>query len=285
MSIPSFSKWSRRAFQGSALVLALGLTACANFSGISPQSQMRDPVSLGLADITATAPAVSAEWWREFGDAGLNTVVTQALHVHPSLGLARARLARAQAVTEVALTATGPQVNAGVDLTRQRYTANGPVPAPLAGSVRETGTVQLNASWELDFFGKNQAALEAALGAARAAEADAQAARVLLASNVARTWFQLARTNDQLVVAQRTLAQRQETLRLVRDRVDAGLDTHLELRLAEGGLPDTRQQIEALREQAALSVNALAALVGEPGHGLTTVPLPLSKVKLEKMPH
>ncbi|MCZ8256530.1 MAG: efflux transporter outer membrane subunit, partial [Polaromonas sp.] len=138
------------------------------------------------------------------------------------------------------------------------------VPPPLAGSIRESGTAQLNASWELDFFGKNRAALDAALGSANAAEADAQAARVLLASNVARTWFQLVRLNEQTNVARRTLAQREETLKLVRDRVDAGLDTRLELRQSEGGLPDARLQLETLQEQMALTRNALGALVGRP---------------------
>ncbi|RYF37492.1 MAG: efflux transporter outer membrane subunit, partial [Comamonadaceae bacterium] len=147
----------------------------------------------------------------------------------------------------------------------QRYTANGAVPAPLAGSIKDVGTAQLSASWELDFFGKNRAALDAALGSAQAAEADAQAARVLLASNVARSYFQLARLNEQADVARRTLAQREETLRLVQDRVSAGLDTRLELRQSEGGLPEARLQLESLNEQIALARNALGALVGQPG--------------------
>jgi NodT family efflux transporter outer membrane factor (OMF) lipoprotein len=70
--------------------------------------------------------------------------------------------------------------------------------------------------------------------------------------------------DDQLAVAQRALAQREEALRLVRDRVNAGLDTNLELRQSEGALPDARQQLEALQEQASLARNALAALVGQP---------------------
>jgi NodT family efflux transporter outer membrane factor (OMF) lipoprotein len=150
-----------------------------------------------------------------------------------------------------------------LDVTRQRYTANGAVPPPLAGAIRNSGTLQLSASWELDFFGKNQAALDAALGSAKAAQADAEAARVLLASNVVRTYFQLARANDQLTVAQRTLAQRGESLGLVRDRVRAGLDTQLELHQSEGALPEARQQIEALQELAQLARHALAALTGQ----------------------
>ncbi|RYF71339.1 MAG: efflux transporter outer membrane subunit, partial [Comamonadaceae bacterium] len=77
-------------------------------------------------------------------------------------------------------------------------------------------------------------------------------------------YIQWARLNDQLTVAKRTLAQRDETLQLVRDRVSAGLDTRLELRQSEGGLPEARQQIGALNEQIAVAQHALDALVARP---------------------
>jgi NodT family efflux transporter outer membrane factor (OMF) lipoprotein len=250
-------------FAVTAAVAACLLAGCADMSGISPQAQVRDAASLGLS-ATVTAPAISAQWWRDFGDPQLDRLVDQALTGNPNLRIAQARLVRAQAVREVADSAFLPQVNGSLDLTRQRYTRNGAVPAPLAGSVKDSGTLQLSTSWEIDFFGKYSAALESALGAARAAQADADAARLLLASNVVRQYLQLARINDQLSVAHRMLAQRQEQLQLVRDRVNAGLDTRLELRQSEGGLPEARQQIEALQEQAALAKNALAALAAQP---------------------
>jgi NodT family efflux transporter outer membrane factor (OMF) lipoprotein len=241
---------------------ALLLAGCANLAGIEPQAQLREPASLNLqADAQASVPT---QWWRGFGDAQLDRLVDQALADNPTLRVAQARLARARAASEVAGAALLPQVNGSFDATTQRYTENGMIPPPLAGSTSTSATLQLGASWELDFFGKNRAQLESTLGAARAAQADADAARILLASNVTRAYFQLARANDQLAVSQRTLAQREEALRLVRDRVNAGLDTNLELRQSEGSLPEARQQLEAVQEQAALARNALAALVGQP---------------------
>ena len=253
-----------------AMLMATGISGCADMSGIRPKAELRDAPSLGL-DAGAGAPStasVSSQWWREFGDESLNQLMAQALQASPSLKLAEARLARAHAVTEVSDAATLPQITGQLDATRQRYTANGAVPPPLAGTILNSGTAQLSASWELDFFGKNRAALDAALGSANAAEADAQAARVLLASNVARTYFQLVRLNEQSQVARRTLAQREETLKLVQDRVRAGLDTRLELNQSEGGLPEARLQLEVLQEQMALARNALAALVGQPNRAV-----------------
>ena len=255
-------------------LIATGIVGCADMSGIESKAALRDAVSLGLPapSTVAVSAVVRAEWWRDFGDEQLDRLVVRALQFSPNLQLAQARLVRAQAVTEVADAARLPQVNAQLDASRQRYTANGLVPPPLAGTVRETGTAQLNASWELDFFGKNRAALDAALGSVHAAEADAQAAKVLLASNVVRSYFQLVRLNEQVGVARRTLAQRQESLKLVQDRVSAGLDTRLELRQSEGGLPEARLQLESLLEQMALTRNALGALVGQPDIALATVP-------------
>lgn len=260
-----------------AAVALASLAACANFSGIAPAAQMRALPELPAPDTTA-AP-VDAAWWQGFADPQLNQLVAQALEGSPSLQLAQARLRRAQAQADGAGAATRPSLGADLNATHQKYTANGAVPAPLAGSVRDTGTLQLAASWELDFFGKNRAALDAALGQVKAAQADAQAARVLLVSQVARSYFQLLRLDGQLQLAQRTLAQRSALLQLVHDRVEAGLDTRLELTQSEGSLPEARQQIEVLHEQMALARNALSALVGQPDAGSSLVLPALAAIK------
>ena len=263
-------------------LIASGMAGCADMSGIAPQASLRDAQSLGLAPglvEVAGQAALQPQWWREFGDETLNRLVDQSLQDNPSLKLAQTRLTRAQAAGDLAGAASLPQLNGQLDLTRQRYTANGAVPPPLAGSIAESGTAQLSASWELDFFGKNRAALESALGSANAAKADADAARVLLASQVARTYFQLVRLNEQTVVARRTLAQRTETLTLVRDRVSAGLDTRLELRQSEGGLPEARLQLETLLEQMALTRNALTALTGQANSAQALIPSAQSAIK------
>jgi len=191
-----------------ALAAALLLAGCASYKGIEPEAQLRTPQSLGLTG--APAQRLAPDWWKAFGDEQLDRLVAQALAGNPNLKVAQARLRRAQSVLEVANAATQPQVNGSFEATRQRYTENGLFPPPIAGSVRDSATLQLGASWELDFFGRYGEALEAALGSARAAQADAEAARILLAANVARGYLQLARIHDQLAVARRTLAQRTE---------------------------------------------------------------------------
>ena len=261
-----------RLTQSAVLIAAItGLSACADMTGIALQATLRDAPSLGLPATQANALAVNPDWWREFGDEQLNTLVAQALATQPSLKIVQARLRRAQAGVDVTQAATGPQLNANVEVTRQLFTAKGAVPPPLAGTIQESGTAQLTGSWELDFFGKNRAALDAALGQSKAAQADVEAARMLLASHVVRSYFSLIRLSEQLGVANRSLVQRTHTLKLVQDRVNAGLDTRLEQRQSEGALPQARLQIETLQEQLVLGRNALAALVSEPNRPLAPV--------------
>jgi NodT family efflux transporter outer membrane factor (OMF) lipoprotein len=270
---------ARALFHRAALPLAaaLALSACAGMSDSQPHATLLQASSLGVAADAGAGVTLPEPWWREFGDAQLDRLIESALASNPSLKVAQARLARAQASADITDAAGGPQIGVGVDAMRQQFTATGMYPPPLAGGIYETGTAQFSGSWELDFFGKNRSALEAALGLARAAQADADAARTLLASNVARSYFQLIRLNEQVQVAQRLLAQRTQTLDLVRQRVDAGLDTSLELRQSEGGLPDARLQIETLQEQLTLGRNALAALLGQTSASLV-LDIPQSKV-------
>jgi NodT family efflux transporter outer membrane factor (OMF) lipoprotein len=249
----------------------LSLTACADLQGIGSQATLRDASSFELPASQNKALTLPAQWWRAYADNQLNRLMDDALASNPSLKIAQARLVRVQTSVMATQAGSGPQLNASLDATRQKFTANGMVPPPLAGSIQETGTAQLSGSWELDFFGKNRAALEAALGNSRAAQADTDAARNLLTSLLARQYFQLARLQAQLGLAQAQLKQRTQILALVQKRLDAGLDTPLELRQSQGTLPDTRLYIETLQEQIDLSKHALAALIGQPNHPLALI--------------
>ena len=248
----------------------LALAGCANVGGIGPQAHMTEAQTLGLQSTAASTPAatgVAAQggaWWSRFGDAQLDALVQKAVDKQPSLRLAQARVARAQALAGVVGSADLPNVTASAEAMRQRITANGIYPPPLAGTALDMPNAQVSASYELDLFGKNRAALDAALGQVRAAQADRQAAELLLATQVTRSYFTLLRLQALQDLAQRNLAQREHIVALVQARLKAGLDSPAELQSSEATLPEIRQYAEALREQASLARNALAALTGEP---------------------
>lgn len=266
-----------------AVCATFALAACVSSAGIAPQSQKLSPSSVGVP-AQSPAASVSDQWWSAFGESGLDTLVDSALATNPSLKLARDRIERATAATDAAQANFGPRIDGELDLQRQRYTENGLIPPPIAGSVGSTGLLQLSGGWELDFFGKNADALAAALGNQRAAKADVQAARVLLAANVARSYFQLGGLFEQREVAERTLAQRKEVLALIRERVEAGLDTNVELRQGEASVPETARQIEVIDEQIAHTRHVLAALTAQPPGALETLRPRLRTVQAVPLP-
>jgi len=278
---------SRRAL--TTLLVALGssvvmvLAGCANPRGIELKAALVSPVSLGAESAAEVAPVV-ADWWKSFDDPVLADLIARATAGNPNLRVAAARSSRAAANVALAQANDGPQLGLGADLSRQRITGNGIYPPPIAGSTLTNATVQLSGSWEFDFFGRNRAQLDAAIGAERASVADADAARILLGVNVARSYVQLARLVAQREVLQRALAQRDEVLALIRQRFSAGLDTAVEVRQGEGAVPETRQQLEGVEEQVALTRHAIAALLGEPPQRFDTLTPKLSTVRAIAVP-
>lgn len=244
----------------SAWAAAAALAGCASSGPDVLPLERLAPVQLGLATpASASAPLAG---WSLLGDARLTSLIDQALAGQPSLAAARARAARAAALVQRSQADDLPQVGLSADLSRQRYTANGLVPPPVAGQVWNSGTLQIGASWAPDFFGQHAAELASALGQARAAQADAAAAALGLSAQVAHGYVALARLLALREVVERQQVQRTRQQDLIRQRVAAGLDTRSEQVQADGVLPDGRAQLEALDEQIRLTRHQLAALAG-----------------------
>ncbi|HZE60918.1 MAG TPA: efflux transporter outer membrane subunit [Burkholderiales bacterium] len=254
------------------LALLLLLAGCASFRGIDHRSTPVDPATLEAGKTLEgqnTAAWPELDWWKRFGDPQLDRLVEEGLAGSPNIRLARARVDQAIGAAQVAHGPIGPQVNASADVTRQRFSQNFIFPPPIGGLSYTTTQLALNASYNLDFWGKNRTAYEAALGRSRAAQAEAFAARLVLSSAIAATYVQLARGYEQLDIARRTLEDRMQVQSLTSDRMRAGLDSRLELKQVETSIPAARARIAQTEEEIALARNQLAALLGKgPDRGL-----------------
>ncbi len=251
--------------RGPLLLAVAGLlAACAHPGAPHAPLARTAPSALGLAATPARpAELPTAQWWQALGDAELDALMDEALAQHPSLAVAHARAAQAAALADARRAANGPQAGFGADVTRQRYTANGLVPPPIAGNVHDSANLQATLSWSPDFFGLHRAELDAALGQARAAQADAAAAANTLALQLARGWVGLARILADQRVAEQALEQRRAIARLTRERVGAGLDSQVERTQADAAVPEAATQVEALAEQATLARRQIAVLAGK----------------------
>jgi NodT family efflux transporter outer membrane factor (OMF) lipoprotein len=240
--------------------LILSLTGCANLSGIEPSATMLVPHTLAVQPDSAVFP--QQLWWQNLGDKQLDSLVTRAIADNHSLKAVQTLMNAAQAMVAEADSERYPQVNANAESTRQHLSANSIYPPPLGGSNVTMSTARISAQWQIDWFGKQRAALDAAVGQFRAAQADAQAAQVILAASVAQQYFSLARLQQQQHILQQLLQNGEHHAQLVDQRVAAGLDSKFAQRQTATQLMQTRRDLSALAEQIALSRHAMAVLLG-----------------------
>jgi NodT family efflux transporter outer membrane factor (OMF) lipoprotein len=222
---------------------------------------------------TFAAPAgvwPSDAWWTLYGDPQLNQLITEALAGSPSIAVAEARLHRAQAAAQVQRGANGPQISGSTSITEQKQSYNYLSPRDFTPQGwNDYGRASLDFSWELDFWGKNRAALAAATSEANAANADTAQARLTLSTAIASAYAELAHEYAVLETAQSALVIRTKTAELFRNRFDNGLETLGSVRQVEARRSAAEADVLSIEEQLGLQRNRIAALMGAgPDRGL-----------------
>jgi len=218
-----------------------------------------------------TASAWPADgWWKTYGDAQLDRLMSEALASSPDLQAAAARMRTAEGFAQRADSALQPTLDAFAQPELAKQSQNQSVPAALIpNGWNSQGSVGLSFSLDLDLWGKNRAAFRAANADADAAEFEADEARLALTTGVASTYADLATLYAQRDSLESALDIRSQTAKLVRMRVESGLDTLAEQKQADARVSQSRADIEATDEAISLTKNALAALVGAgPDRGL-----------------
>lgn len=246
------------------LCMGLGLAACATHRDIQPQSRPGEADRLGRVPAMASGEwTVGENYWQSFGDPQLDALVAEALASSPTLAAADARIRRAAALTDAAGSALWPQLSLGAESTDQRFTEHGMVSPTYAGTIRTNNRLALDAGIELDVWGKYRRALQGAQAAHAAAELEAKAARVALASAVTRAYLEFDRLHRQLALLDRLVALREDAERLQGVRVKAGLDAEIDRNLQQQNIAQLRSERAQLEERAGLQADALAALAGQ----------------------
>ena len=216
------------------------------------------PAALGLG--RATAPLVAGEWWKQLGDPQLDRLVADATAGNPDLDAALARVRQAEAVLSSRRAEDGIDVTLDGNVQAARLSGRYTIPPPFAGTLRTVGQVQANLAWNLDLFGRQRAAIEAARESTRAAGLDLAAARLAIAGSVVQTYIDLARAERVAALASQTIATRQESLRLVRVRISNRLASELDATASETLVAQAQGALVRAQGARVLAANALAAL-------------------------
>ena len=173
-------------------------------------------------------------WWKAYGDPQLDSLIEEGLAGSPSVAIADARLRRARAAQDSARGSLAPTVSASSSFTEQKQSYNYLSPAAMTPQGwNDYGRSSLDFSWELDFWGKNRAALAAATSEAIAAGADADQARLALSSAIASNYAELARLYSARDTAAAARDLRAKTADLFAKRFENGLETRGSQRQAD----------------------------------------------------
>ncbi|MEO9385947.1 efflux transporter outer membrane subunit [Chromobacterium phragmitis] len=242
------------------LLISAVLSGCASFGPDAAPDRMTDADQLKLA--VSAQQNIRADWWRQLNDAELDKLVDAALQDSPSLKLAAARLRQARAAVGIVESKDGPQLDAMANMAQ--------IHADPIKALSHNGKNYINAytaalvgSWEFDFWGKNHAAVSAALGQQQAVAYEGQQTRLLLTQAVVAQYTQLQRSQAQAELLTQRLAIAQSRQKLTQARINAGLLPGDNQRGNEVSIERLQQQKSALDNDIARSRHALAALTGQ----------------------
>ncbi len=245
--------------RGSALALAvLALSGC---SFIPTYERPAAPVAAdwpgAVSGSAAGSPAAAEIAWSDFvTDARLRELIGLAIQNNRDLRVAVLNIEQVRAQYQIRRADRFPTLNLAATGSRQSSTDDSITNVYTAGLAMS--------SWELDFFGRVASLKEVALAQYLASEEARKAAQTSLVASVASTWLSLQASDELLALTQRTLATRQDSLRLTKLRFDNGAASALDLRQAESLTSAAESALAQQQRQRALDLNALTLLVGQP---------------------
>lgn len=218
-----------------------------------PATVAKPQANAAMADLPHQGSlATLNQWWESLGDPLLLELINSAQAVSPTLSAAASRLQQARSASVAAGAALSPNVSAAANALR----GVSQLTVPLA----TTSQAGLQASWELDVWGGNRAARNAAQARADGSAALWHEARVSVAAEVANTYLNLRACEQLLAVAKEDAASRGETSRLTGLTADAGFTAPANAALARASAAQGQSNLSLQRTQCDMLTKALVAL-------------------------
>ena len=259
-----------------AWIAGLLLAACT----VGPDFQPPDPGSPSdwgpeRTDVRSrtTAGEVDPQWWTQFRDPELSSLVGRVAAQNLDLQTAAERVLQSRAQRAVVASQGLPQVNERSSYERSRISPTGNPAAivvakpgaPLEFDVFQNG---LSSSWDLDLFGRVRRGVEAATADTQAAIEDRRGVALAALADLAQDYLQLRGIQAQRTIAENNYELARQNTALVRNRFDNGVATTLDMARARAQESTIAATVPPLRTQEAAAINAIGLLLGEPPRAL-----------------
>ena len=255
------------------LFSAVCLSACM----VGPDYQKPDTATPAqwqtpVANTVTAKPVALKHWWQTFNDPILTSLIQQAQTGNRDLFQAEARIREARARRQLAVANLLPtsSINASASQSGSSEAANN-INVPGFDLTNDLYSNTLDASWELDIFGKRRRSLESSAASLQASEEDLRDVLVSLCAEVALNYVDVRGYQQRLAITEANLAAQQETFDITYWREQAGLVSGLDLVQAKLTLENTRASLPSLRSSLEQAKHRLAALLGNPPAALQTL--------------
>lgn len=247
------------------------LPGCANTAQLGKeQAAFQSALPTGWSNASSEAPTVSnsefSTWWSSFNDPELTALIDAALQENPDIltSLSSIRQARAERGLDRAALLPSLSASAGASESHSRNRSSG------KHQSSQNYNADIDASWEIDLFGKQQKYIEASDAELQAAVEDYQSAQISLAAEVAQTYFSLRSAEAQLSLIQQTLESREATQQLIEWQESAGEADALSTQQGRTSVEQVRAQIPTQEQNIEELRNSLAILTGQTPQSLQT---------------
>jgi multidrug efflux system outer membrane protein len=204
------------------------------------------------------------DWWRGFRSSEMTDLMQEAQRVNLDIAAAVARFVQADALARVAGAALLPSVSGGGSQTYSRTSGSSASGLSIGGREVVNYSASLSASYQLDFWGQNRDALQAAEETAIANRFDRDVVGITTLTAVASAYFQVLASQDRIRTAEHNIASANRILEAIKQRFKAGTGTDLDVAQQEAVVANLRAAVPPLRQTLDQNVNALALLVSRP---------------------
>jgi outer membrane protein, multidrug efflux system len=250
-----------------------GLCIVASSAGCILTKDLPDP-ALDIPDgykaarLTEKDAPPTLDWWRGFRSRELTGLMEEAQTVNLDIAAATARFIQADAQARIAGAPLLPNVNGGGSESYSRTSGSSASGLSIGGREVVNYAASLSASYELDFWGKNRDAAQAAEETAVANRFDRDVVALTTLTTVANAYFQVLASQDRIRTAESNIASATRILDAIKQRFQAGTGTDLDVAQQESVVANQKALIPPLRQALAQNINALATLVSRPPESL-----------------